>query len=125
MTVNRRPAARSAAATRPSKTASPVHRDKAKLIEFHCQPTPNGRKISIMLEECGLPYAARPVNIGVGDRFKPRLRSTDVCFGRWLGLAPLRVKPIILAEMHNRNSPSRNARIAGVRAGLTVPPISC
>src|SRR6266487_1025888 len=34
-------------------------------------PTPNGWKISIMLEECGLPYVMHPVNIGKGDQFKP------------------------------------------------------
>lgn len=71
MTVSRRPAARSAAATRLSKTASPAKRGKAKPIELYYWPTPNGWKVSIMLEECGLPYAARPVNIGVGDQFKP------------------------------------------------------
>ena len=34
-------------------------------------PTPNGWKISIMLEECGLPYTVIPVNIAHGDQFKP------------------------------------------------------
>jgi GST-like protein len=40
-------------------------------IELHYWPTPNGWKVSIMLEECGLPYEIRPVNIGKGDQFKP------------------------------------------------------
>ena len=40
-------------------------------IELYYWPTPNGWKISIMLEECGLPYAVHPVNIGKGDQFKP------------------------------------------------------
>jgi len=40
-------------------------------IELHYWPTPNGHKISIMLEECGLPYEIKPVNIGKGDQFKP------------------------------------------------------
>ena len=40
-------------------------------IELHYWPTPNGWKITIMLEECGLPYVIRPVNIGAGDQFKP------------------------------------------------------
>ena len=39
-------------------------------IELHYWPTPNGWKISIMLEECGLPYTIMPVNIGKGDQFK-------------------------------------------------------
>jgi GSH-dependent disulfide-bond oxidoreductase len=40
-------------------------------IQLHTWPTPNGWKITIMLEECGLPYALVPVNIGKGDQFKP------------------------------------------------------
>jgi GST-like protein len=40
-------------------------------IEVHYWPTPNGHKITIMLEECGLPYDIRPINIGTGDQFKP------------------------------------------------------
>jgi GST-like protein len=34
-------------------------------------PTPNGWKISIMLEECGLPYVVRPVDISKGEQFAP------------------------------------------------------
>ena len=41
------------------------------MITLYTWATPNGRKISIMLEECGLPYRAIPVNIGAGDQFKP------------------------------------------------------
>ena len=40
-------------------------------ILLYYWPTPNGWKISIMLEECGLAYAIRSVNIGRGDQFKP------------------------------------------------------
>ncbi len=40
-------------------------------IALHYWPTPNGWKVSIMLEECGLPYAVHLVNIGKGDQFKP------------------------------------------------------
>jgi len=43
----------------------------SKPIELYYWPTPNGWKISIMLEECRLPYVVRPVNIGAGDQFKP------------------------------------------------------
>lgn len=43
----------------------------AKPIEVYYWPTPNGHKITIMLEECGLPYEIKPVNIGRGDQFKP------------------------------------------------------
>ena len=39
------------------------------MIDLHYWPTPNGWKISIMLEECGLPYRLKPVNIGRGEQF--------------------------------------------------------
>ena len=38
-------------------------------IELHYWPTPNGWKITIMLEELGVPYVVRYVNIGKGDQF--------------------------------------------------------
>lgn len=41
------------------------------IIEVFSWPTPNGHKVHIMLEECGLPYKAIPVNIGAGDQFRP------------------------------------------------------
>jgi GST-like protein len=41
------------------------------MIDFYYWPTPNGWKVSIMLEECGLPYRVVPVNISKGDQFKP------------------------------------------------------
>jgi GSH-dependent disulfide-bond oxidoreductase len=44
---------------------------QTKPIELWYWPTPNGFKISIMLEECGLPYTLIPVNISKGEQFKP------------------------------------------------------
>jgi hypothetical protein len=41
------------------------------MIDLYYWPTPNGRKISIMLEECELEYKVIPVDIGAGDQFKP------------------------------------------------------
>jgi GSH-dependent disulfide-bond oxidoreductase len=41
------------------------------MIDLYHWPTPNGFKITIMLEECGLPYTVIPVNITKGDQFKP------------------------------------------------------
>jgi GST-like protein len=41
------------------------------MIEVYSWPTPNGHKVHIMLEECGLAYRAHPVDIGAGDQFKP------------------------------------------------------
>jgi GST-like protein len=41
------------------------------MIEVYSWATPNGHKVHIMLEECGLPYHAHAVDIGAGDQFKP------------------------------------------------------
>lgn len=40
------------------------------MIEIFSWATPNGHKVHIMLEECGLPYKVTPVDIGAGDQFK-------------------------------------------------------
>src|SRR5205085_9666393 len=44
---------------------------RVSTIQVHSWPTPNGHKVHIMLEECGLPYEAIPVNIGAGEQFRP------------------------------------------------------
>jgi GST-like protein len=41
------------------------------MIDLYYWPTPNGHKISIFLEEAGLPYTIHPVNIGKGEQFAP------------------------------------------------------
>jgi GST-like protein len=41
------------------------------MIDFYYWPTPNGWKVAIMLEECGLEYRLHPVNIGKGEQFTP------------------------------------------------------
>jgi len=40
------------------------------MIELYSWPTPNGNKVHIMLEECGLPYRVNPVDIGAGAQFE-------------------------------------------------------
>ena len=40
------------------------------MIDVHYWPTPNGKKVTIALEELGLPYRVVPCNIGAGDQFK-------------------------------------------------------
>ena len=52
-----------------ASTSKPPKQSKA--IELYYWPTPNGFKISIMLEECGLPYVLKPVNISKGEQFNP------------------------------------------------------
>lgn len=39
------------------------------MIDAYTWPTPNGHKVHIMLEECGLEYRVHPINIGAGDQF--------------------------------------------------------
>lgn len=41
------------------------------MIEFYSWVTPNGRKVSIMLEECGLEYENHPIEIGENEQFAP------------------------------------------------------
>jgi GST-like protein len=41
------------------------------MIQLYTWVTPNGKKVSIMLEELGIPYEVHAVNLGQGDQFKP------------------------------------------------------
>jgi GST-like protein len=41
------------------------------MLDLHFWPTPNGKKVTILLEELGLDYNLVPCNIGRGDQFKP------------------------------------------------------
>ena len=41
------------------------------MLEVYSWPTPNGHKVHIMLEECGLAYRVHPVDIGKGEQFAP------------------------------------------------------
>ena len=45
------------------------------MIDLYTWKTPNGRKVSIMLEEVGLPYAVHPIDIGRGDQFTPQFKA--------------------------------------------------
>ena len=41
------------------------------MIDLHYWPTPNGKKVTILLEELETPYNIVPCNIGKGDQFDP------------------------------------------------------
>ena len=56
------------------------------MIDLYYAPTPNGWKISIMLEECSTPYNVIPVNLGKGDQFKPE----------FLAISPNNRMPVIV-----------------------------
>ena len=47
------------------------------MIDLYTWSTPNGRKVSIMLEECALPYRVHPVNIGKGEQFTPEFLALN------------------------------------------------
>jgi GST-like protein len=47
------------------------------LIDLYTWTTPNGRKVSIMLEETGLPYRVHPIDIGKGDQFTPEFLAIN------------------------------------------------
>jgi GST-like protein len=47
------------------------------MIELYTWGTPNGRKVSIMLEECGLRYAVHKIDISAGDQFKPEHQALN------------------------------------------------
>jgi GST-like protein len=47
------------------------------VIDLYTWGTPNGRKVSVMLEECGLTYNVHPIDIGKGDQFKPEFVAID------------------------------------------------
>ncbi len=47
------------------------------MIDLYYYPTPNGFKITIMLEECGLPYALKKVDIQQGEQFRPEFLAIN------------------------------------------------
>ena len=66
-------------ARRASKSVEPARRaSKNKPIDLYYWPTPNGWKITIMLEECSLPYTVIPVDISKGDQFKPQFLAISL-----------------------------------------------
>ena len=47
------------------------------MIKLYAWHTPNGRKVSVMLEECGLPYEIVKVNLGKGEQFTPQFTALN------------------------------------------------
>jgi len=55
-----------------SNRSGPTYQDKGEaMIDLYYWTTPNGHKITIFLEESGLPYSIKPVNISIGEQFTP------------------------------------------------------
>ena len=76
------------------------------MIDLHYWPTPNGWKVSIMLEECGLPYTLKPVNIGRGEQFNPE----------FLAISPNNRMPAIV----DRDPPGGGAPVAVFESGAIL-----
>jgi GSH-dependent disulfide-bond oxidoreductase len=47
------------------------------VIDLYTWSTPNGRKVSIMLEECAMPYKVHPINIGKGEQHTPEFLAIN------------------------------------------------
>ena len=80
------------------------------MIDLHYWPTPNGWKVTILLEETELPYTVKPVNIGRGDQFKPD----------FLAIAPNNRIPAIV----DHDPPGGGAPVIGLRVGRDPVPSS-
>jgi glutathione S-transferase len=53
------------------QTGVPTSASKSKMIELYYWPTPNGHKITLFLEESGLPYTIKRVDLGKGEQYAP------------------------------------------------------
>ncbi len=54
--------------------------ENKKGIDLYTWNTPNGRKVSIMLEEVGLPYRVFPIDITKGDQLQPGFLQLSLCW---------------------------------------------
>ena len=81
------------------------------MIDLYYAPTPNGWKITIMLEECELPYTVVPVNLGKGDQFKPE----------FLAISPNNRMPAII----DHDAPGSGGIRFSISSLLERPPLVC
>jgi GSH-dependent disulfide-bond oxidoreductase len=105
------------------------------MIDMYFWPTPNGHKVTIALEELGLPYNVIPINIGKGDQFTseflkispnnkmPAIVDSDGPGGKPISIFESGVILIYLAEKTGRLMPTdasgryKSARVADVPDG--------
>lgn len=81
--------------------------DMSRPIELYYWPIPNGWKVSIALEEMGLPYKVNLIDIGAGDQFAPE----------YLKIAPNNRMPAIIdpdGRMVSRSRSSKAARSCNI-----------
>ena len=103
------------------------------MIDLYTWPTPNGHKIHIMLEECGLPYNVIPIDIGAGDQFAPEflkispnnkmpaMVDRDGPDGQPIAMFESGAMLIYLAEKTGKFLPQRPARALRHAAVADVP----
>jgi len=101
-----------------SGLAIPPDQNNLAMIDLYTWSTPNGRKVSILLEECGFPYRTHPIDIGRGEQFKdafvainPNSKIPAIVDADGPGGAPLKLFEsgailIYLAEKSGRFVPS-------------------
>ena len=96
------------------------------MIDLYTWSTPNGRKVSILLEELGLDYTVYSVNIGAGDQNTPEFlkigpnNKIPVIFDHDTGMSLMESGAIMLylAEKHNQFLPKNNTGRAAVMEWL-------
>ena len=96
------------------------------MIDLYTWSTPNGRKVSILLEELGLDYTVHSVNIGVGDQNTPEFlkigpnNKIPVIFDHDTGMSLMESGAIMfyLAEKHNQFLPKNETGRAAVMEWL-------
>ena len=81
------------------------------MIDLHYWTTPNGHKVTIFLEEAGLPYRIVPVNISKGDQFKPD----------FLAISPNNRIPAIVVTM-SRSAAARRSRSSSPARSCFISP---
>ena len=96
------------------------------MIDFYTWTTPNGRKVSILLEELGLDYTVHPINIGAGDQNTPEFLKISannkipaiVDHDTGVSLMESGAILVYLAEKHNQFLPKGNIARATVMEWL-------
>jgi hypothetical protein len=70
--------------------------ERLPMIDLHYWPTPNGKKVTILLEELGMPYRIVPCNIGRGDQFTDgflKIEPRTTACPRWWTTSPSAAAP--------------------------------
>ena len=89
------------------------------MIELYYWTTPNGHKITIFLEESGLPYTIAPVKIGAGEQFRPSFWPYSQTIASRPSSTAIRKGA---ARRSRCSNPARSCFISPKRPGVSSPP---